>query len=98
MKGKPGSTKGAKGSSHAALPTFHAVATASTAPQRAPASVRLIVRFTNRSATDPRHGLRRAPRLPSLPILARQPPVGFRHVGHLHLRTVIQDLLRLAGA
>src|SRR4051812_34967516 len=106
MNGNPGSTKGPTASvvsvatgrvsvRTAPKPVVHDAATASAAPARAPASER---RINRRSTTDDGHGLRRAPRLPALAILTRQPPIDLGCVGDLHLRAVVENLPRLAGA
>src|SRR5215207_5652529 len=100
--GKPGSTKLPTLSSWAvASPVRQSAATAPTAraaPQRAPLTVRRMLPITRSSPAHHRNDLRRAPWLPTLTVLAREPAIRLGHVGHLHLRAVVEDLLRLAGA
>src|SRR5436190_2633511 len=111
MNGKPGSTKGPTASvvSAIALPPVAAAdaarrfvarvaATARAHTASAPATGRRARANNPRSTTDDGHGFRRAPRLPALAILARQPPIDLGCVGDLHLRAVVEDLPRLAGA
>src|SRR6185369_2526038 len=108
MNGKPGSTKGPTASvvsgrdraSATAARSFVTlvVAAASAHMASAPASGRRARAIKRRSATDDGHGLRRAPGLPALAILARQPPIDLGCVGDLHLGAVVEDLPRLAGA
>src|SRR5215203_3001037 len=100
--GKPGSTNGpTRSCCSRAVPGRDSAMTAPSAraaPQRAPLSERLIDQITRRSSAHHGHGLRRAPWLPALTVLAREPAVRLGHVGHLHLRTIVEDLLRLARA
>ena len=95
--GKPGSTNGPNfGSWLLALPSRVSVATAPSAraaPQRAPLSVRRTAFVTAPSPTHDGHRLRRAPRLPPLPVLARQALVRVGDVRDLHVRAVVEDLL-----
>src|SRR5215213_5516825 len=99
--GKPGSTKLPTLSSCAvASPIRHSAATAPTAraaPQRAPLTLRRMLPITRSSPAHHGNGLRRTPRLPALTVLAREPAIRLGHVGDLHLRAVVEDLLRLAG-
>src|SRR5688572_11127871 len=100
--GKSRSTKSPNGlSCMLAPPGRHNAATAPSAraaPQRAPLSERLTPLPTTASPSHHGHDLGCAPRQPALPLLAREPAIRLGHVGDLHLRAVVEDLLRLAGA
>src|SRR5215208_4427299 len=100
--GKFGSTKGpTRSCCSRAVPGRDSAMTAPTAraaPQRAPLSERRTRIVTRGSPAHHRHGLRGAPRLPALTILAREPAIRLRHVRHLHLGAVVEDLLRLTRA